>query len=84
MKQAPLRGLRCFPRESTGSMSGKCGWAFDMANLPDGLTGHNQSAPIRPWPPACAGSAALSAGPSRAAAVSARRRVVLQATNQRR
>ena len=34
MKHAPLRGLRCFPRESTGSMSGKCGWAFDMANLP--------------------------------------------------
>jgi hypothetical protein len=33
MKHAPLRGLRCFPRESTGSMSGKCGWAFDMANL---------------------------------------------------
>jgi hypothetical protein len=34
MKHAPLRGLRCFPRESTGRMSGKCGWAFDMANLP--------------------------------------------------
>ena len=34
MKHAPLRGLRCFPRESTGSRSGKCGWAFDMANLP--------------------------------------------------
>jgi hypothetical protein len=34
MKHAPLRGLRCLPRESTGSMSGKCGWAFDMANLP--------------------------------------------------
>ena len=37
MKHAPLRGLRCFPRESTGSMSGKCGWAFDMANLPGRL-----------------------------------------------
>lgn len=35
MKHAPLRGLRCFPRESTGSMSGKCGWVFDMANLPE-------------------------------------------------
>src|SRR4029453_4645326 len=34
MKHAPLRGLRCFPGESTGSMSGKCGWAFDIANLP--------------------------------------------------
>jgi hypothetical protein len=33
MKHAPLRGLRCFPRESTGSMSGDCDWAFDMANL---------------------------------------------------
>ena len=37
MKHAPLRGLRCFPRESTGSMSGKCGWAFGIVNLPDGL-----------------------------------------------
>jgi hypothetical protein len=34
MKHAPLRGLRCFPGESTGSTSGRCGWAFDMAILP--------------------------------------------------
>jgi hypothetical protein len=37
MKHAPLRGLRCFPGESTGSTSGKCGWAFDRANLPGRL-----------------------------------------------
>src|SRR5215212_6594873 len=37
MKHAPLRGLRCFPCESTGSRSGKCGWAFHMANLPGPL-----------------------------------------------
>ena len=37
MKHAPLRGLRCLPRESTGSISGACGWAFDLANLPGRL-----------------------------------------------
>src|SRR5215217_3661843 len=33
MKHAPPRGSRCFPRDSTGSISGKRGWAFDIANL---------------------------------------------------
>ena len=69
MKQAPLWGLRCFPRDSTGSMSGKCGRAFDIANLP-GLSDVTR--------PVCADTALaasmpqirrLSADRSRAAAV---------------
>jgi hypothetical protein len=55
MKQAPLRGLRCFPRESTGSMSGSCGWAFPHSKSPETVRGHTTS--LRrygPGPPACA------------------------------
>ena len=52
----PTTGVAVLPRESTGSISGRCGWDCDMAKLPERSDSHDQSAPIPPWPPACARS----------------------------